>query len=304
MIDENTKAFFTLAWGFDPYQFPAWGFSTRGAANSFISKYTAGDWLIVVATGGDPTEERDRGRVLGMLQVSSGSQVQDLDSIIKNLDGPKDPKIFDGDGIFKWRHGFLITKAVQFDNPPVFNELFRDYERNGRQEAATAVLLPDQMWQVIRSLPFSEVALPESPEIKEAQDFEKNKIESGRLRTWSKGKHRSATEHNLSAPHDVYMFLQPNLGVKVGYSNDVERRLCEINAYHRMDEKYFENFLIQTVKNAADAELLELWMKQALSKTGTGVGNECYKIKRADKAQSIWNEVIHRWMQRPSDWRL
>ena len=127
MIDENTKAFFTLAWGFDPYEFPAWGFSTRGAANS------AGDWLVVVATGGEPTEERDRGRVLGMLQVSSGSQIHDLDMIIKNLDGPKDPKIFDDDGVFKWRHGFLITKAVRFDDPPIFNELFPSYERNGRQ---------------------------------------------------------------------------------------------------------------------------------------------------------------------------
>lgn len=301
MIDENTKAFFTLAWGFDPYEFPAWGFSTRGAANSFISKYTAGDWLIVVATGGEPTAERDRGRVLGMLQVSSGSQVHDLDSIIKNLDGPKDPKIFDDDGVFKWRHGFLITKAVRFDEPPIFNELFPGYERNGRQEAATAVPLPGQMLQIIRSLPFSEVALPDSPAIKGAQNFEKNKMESERLRTWSKGEQRSASEHDLSAPHDVYLFLQPNLGVKVGYSNNVERRLAEINAYHRLDEKYFENFLIQTVKNSADAELLELWMKEAFSKTAASVGNECYKIKRADKAQSIWNEVIHRWMQRTSD---
>ncbi|PTB98253.1 hypothetical protein C9993_08390 [Marinobacter sp. Z-F4-2] len=84
----------------------------------------------------------------------------------------------------------------------------------------------------------------------------------------------------------------------MGYTNDIERRLGEVNAYHRLDERYFENFLTQTVKNAADAELLELWMKEAFSKTGSGVGNECYRIKRADKAQSIWNEVIYHWMQR------
>lgn len=278
MIDKNARAFFTLAWGFSPYEFPLWGFSTRGAANTFISQYRAGDWLVIVGTQSEPTGRAEQGRILGMLQVSSGSKVYDLDAIIKEVNGPKDPQLYDENGIFKWRHGFLLTKAVRFDDPPVFTELFPDYKRDGRQEAASAVPLSDAMWQTIQGFPHSAISLPDIPEIKEAQDFEQNKMESQRLRTWSKSGHRSASEHDLAAPHDVYLFVQSGLGVKVGYSNDVGRRLEEINAYHRLDEKYFEQHLTQTVKNSADAELLELWMKEAFIKTETGVGNECYRI--------------------------
>lgn len=294
------KAFFTLAWGFEPEVMPIWGFSTRGAANSFIGQYNAGDWLVIVATQGKESSPEDRGRILGMLQVSSGSQIYDLNALVKQLGGTGEDRDYDENGVFKWPYGFIVTRAVRFDHPPLFSELFPNYARVGMHEAASAVPMPSDMFSVLKDFSVTEVALPQLPEIEKAQNFEQHKIERQNLQAWSKTESRSGSEHDLSAPHQVYLFFQPGCGVKVGMTNNIERRLEEINSYHRLDEKYFVLSTSETVKNAAEAEQLEMMMKAAFNKTGKAVGNECYRIPVEKRAKSIWQDVIVRWMQRSS----
>lgn len=297
----DAKAFFTLAWGFAPDVIPTWGFNTRGAANSFIGRYSAGDWLVIVSTQGKESSPEDRGRILGMLQVSSGSQIHDLDALVRKLGGTGQTRDYDENGVFRWPHGFVVTRAVRFDAPPLFSELFTDYERVGMYEAANAVPMPDEMFNALLEFSYTEIELPRLPEIEDARSFEEHKIERQRLQAWRKTDSRSGSEHDLSAPHDVYLFIQPGCGVKVGITNNIERRLEEINAYHRLDEKYFELSTSETVKNAAEAEQLEMMMKEAFNRTGKDVGNECYRIPVEKRAKSIWSDVIVSWMRRSSE---
>ena len=62
------KLFATRVWGFDPHNWPVVTFGLDGHRDSLLRKSSAGDAIVFVATQGEPTPEKDQGRLLGIAQ--------------------------------------------------------------------------------------------------------------------------------------------------------------------------------------------------------------------------------------------
>lgn len=139
----------------------------------------------------------------------------------------------------------------------------------------------------------SEVSIPDSSN-DESKGSDSERIAPANDSAPEKAAERSGSEYDLNAPHFAYLFKQGSLGVKVGFTSDVDRRLREINAYHVLDEQYFQLVILHQEENAQMAKNLEDLLKERLDATGTGVGRECYKLNEK-KALSIFNNAIFDW---------
>jgi hypothetical protein len=147
--------YLTKVWGFDvpcgPLQFGMAGWRDDARA-----KLLPGDLVVVVGTKGHPTDEADRGRVLGLMEPTTEP--------VLSLDFPliTRPEHFT-DGKYNWPYGLLNTRAWRILNTPLFEEVSN--RRFGRTAASGIVLLTEEEAGRVLQLPREEVPLLTSARI-------------------------------------------------------------------------------------------------------------------------------------------
>lgn len=104
-----SNIFLTKVWGYDPPTWPVLGFGKVGGVNKLQSEYMTGDWVVLVGTLSDPTLEQERGRLLGMIQITN--TVVDVKPVLDSLGTDLRPETFRENGEFRWPKGFPYLAA-------------------------------------------------------------------------------------------------------------------------------------------------------------------------------------------------
>jgi len=246
---------------------------------------------MLVGTTVEPTEEPDRGRILGMVQVNSvNGTILRIDEILDRMGTQYSSKGLDENGNYRWPHGFTIYKAVMFDRPPLFKEVFPDQRRVGYAEALNAIELDAMALQTVLAIPHHEVKLPDIPEITEVREQQERMIKL--LSSPRIAGRRSGSETEINQPCSVYLMVQPGYGVKVGHSTDLDRRLSDINKYQGLHGYYFELTDHNQFNNTDDAYDCEQLLLRKFSEKFDARGNELFAVRNAKQAEDLFRSVV------------
>lgn len=145
------KMFITKVWSFSAPVGPL-QFSLEGWRDRARNMLKLGDLVVIVGTKGDPTDPRDQGRLLGMVEPTT--------EVVMSLDFDLHPKSrdFDEEGKYRWPYGLLNRRAWKFSEPrPLLEKIT---ERDFHMDAALGIVeLTASESAVIEKLPREELEL-------------------------------------------------------------------------------------------------------------------------------------------------
>lgn len=286
------KFFLTKVWGYDPTTWPVLGFGTIGGVNKLGREYNSGDWIVLAGTQSEPTQEEDRGRLLGMVQVTN--MVIDVLPILISLGTTVGAETYKEDGSFKWPKGFPYLKALSFIDKPLLKQTILD--RSGqydRAEAAYAIELSEEHARIIWQLPNVETAFPMSPLLETKLRLNSLITNSGPVPAIGSRSSEYADGENL-----VYVFRISNTNFyKVGRTNSIERRLAEFNkSPHAIWAKRpLEIVNSHPFQSAECAHKVEQMLHQRLNEYA--VTFECYEIPRESIAITALGSVVFEYSE-------
>src|SRR5687767_13946475 len=110
------KLFLTKVWGFDPEVYPALGFNSPGARLNFQRASSPGDWVVFAGTLGDETDDHERGRLLGRVQL--GKEEINVEETLRSVGYDIPANQYNPDGKYKWPYGLPIISALKFPGKP------------------------------------------------------------------------------------------------------------------------------------------------------------------------------------------
>ena len=269
------KLFATRVWGFDPVKWPAVTFGLDGNRDNLLRNSTVGDAVVFVGTQGQPTQEKERGRLLGIAQFGR-HPVEPLD-VLKNADIA--PDNFDERGNFKWPKALLMTRAWRFsDDPPpkLVDVLEAQLPYNA---TAQAVELSEADTNAVRALAADEIPLPDTPELTKLRRLEtalsRDKPTTGVIPTaWKTTVER--TVGNASVTY-AFRFGAHNCW-KIGHTTDIVQRLKDVNKHIPTEvlKCEWKPYLQQDWPNEKMAYAMEQRVLNALSASRTvGERVEC-----------------------------
>lgn len=300
MADPTLRIFATLAWGFEPSLWGAFGFSNETVRNRLAMELRKGNACVLsMGTMGPETPEPMQGRLLALQSLGSGAIRTDelVEPALwqRHLD--------DNNGVPKWPYGLPIISAERFVSPlPLRADILpRLHEQNLHQKLATNYeeLTPEEVARVLalRREPVSDIwksaAVP---------------FQVGLKRT-PPGPPPSLTTRTLvptSGPASTYCFelggsaldkvaagiTHPRSGMKifkVGFSNDHVRRLSQLNAYLPDKETLsWRHNIVQWHNDEINAWAMEQEVfRQLLRKGARQVKGEIYSTTE-DILQAAW----------------
>ncbi len=216
--------FFKKVWGYDPETWPVLGFGKPAGADTLSREYSTGDWIVLVGTKSEPTHEDDRGRLLGLVQVTN--KIIEVEPLLKDLQTEIDDNAYQN-GQFKWPQGFPFLSALAFRDRPLIDDLFPGRNRTmGRVEAAFAMRLSDEEAQVIAALPTVETNFVLSPMLNNYRRLQDVLTQPGPPPAVG-----IRESHYEDGANWVYIFrIEGTDFYKIGRANDVDRRLNEFNS--------------------------------------------------------------------------
>lgn len=206
-------------WGFTEPAGPlAFGMSTyRDAAQA---KLKEGDWVVLVATMGDEPKEKNRGRVLAILEMTR-EPVSTLDFPVK-----KELRDVDESGNYRWPFALHVRRAWRtLDRPRLAEISQRAFHINA---AAGIVDLTEEEAAKIRSLRREEVPLLE-PSAAAAKKLGSSKLKKISPPPAEAVRYVMKMRH---APAYTYVFrveLPGQAAFKIGWTFDFERRMRLFN---------------------------------------------------------------------------
>lgn len=220
------KLFATRVWGIDPVKWPLATFGTEGICAKLIRETSPGDRLVFIGTKGRPTKEEQRGRILGYFEfgrvVVKSLDVLERDSIM--------PEAYDKKGVFKWPYAVPLTKAWLLDSP--LPDLVETIGRQLERHATTmAVELSDTEAQKILDIPCHEVTIHGSKAYDAIVRRSENLHGGGRSRGPAPSDRQGGSYKTGRQAFTYVMRFGGTNCYKVGYTNDLARRLGELNAH-------------------------------------------------------------------------
>jgi len=278
-----SNVFFTGAWGaVSEAKLPIVTFSKEKYANNFISQYRSGDWLAIVGTLSEPTSPENRGRFLSMVQVASGSEVIDAGLIAKRYRNLVAKHDWDSNGNYLWPYGFVVLNAVRFVEVPRFGDVL-DLKRSGFKEALQAIKLSKEDAEKVLSLATEPVDLKELDivdRLRGAEDRKQSVLGLKSAEGLANATTRSGSELDATTEHYVYIMelLTMRDACKVGMTNNLDRRLSEVNQYRVLDDDKFKVHSAQPVDNRANAARLEEMLKRRLNAAKKHIKGEFYSL--------------------------
>ncbi len=293
LVERRSPNFFlTKVWGYDPVTWPILGFGTLGGVNKLCREYTTGDWIVFAGTQSEPTAEEDRGRLLGMVQVTN--VVVDVELVLKSLNTEIESVAYKDDGTFRWPKGFPYLKALSFVDKPLLNDLLPDRDTGGgRAEAAYAIRLSAEHKAIILSLRSQEVSFPTSPLLEGNLRLQQLLTQPGPPPAIG-----NRQSEYVDGDNSVYVFrIKGTNFYKIGRTNDIQRRLNEFNnSPHAIwAEKPLTVICSQTFQSAISAHEVEQMIHIKLVEFS--VGFECYKIPRESTAIAALGNTVFEYSQ-------
>jgi len=221
------KIFATRVWGYHPPTWPLITFSGEGILNRLLKQSMAEDIVVFVGTLDHPTQERDRGRLLGFAQFGRYA-IDSLDVLqTENLS----PEHYEN-GKFKWPTALVMTRAWEFTDDP-YPELKKVLSKQLPYQAISqAVLLDEYDSGVIRSLPAREVDIPITDALARVKRQNIALSNQGPTKGIMPSNWISLTGRTLGKESFVYAMRYGKSDCwKIGYTTDLKRRLSELNQH-------------------------------------------------------------------------
>ncbi|MBZ0215949.1 MAG: hypothetical protein K8F25_05320 [Fimbriimonadaceae bacterium] len=222
------KLFATRVWGFDPTAWPVVTFGLDGNRDNLLKKSSVGDAVVFVGTQGEPTQENERGRLLGIAQF--GRVPVDTLDVLEEAD--INPNNYDKHGQFKWPKALLMTQAWRFTDDPLprlvdvleaqlpYNATAQAVELNEVDTAAVKVLIAEY------------VPLPNTAALITLRRLDTALSQSRPTTGIIPSAWQSTIERKLGNPSVTYALRFGKFDCwKVGHTTDVQRRLNEVNKH-------------------------------------------------------------------------
>lgn len=234
-----TKYFLTKTWGFNPETHPLLGFGNDGALRTYLKDSDLDSWLLIAGTKGESTSESQRGRLLGMVKL--GRNQVDSEAVLGAIDVEIEHKDRDLEGRYRWPFGLPMLEAYTFDGWPYISDVF-GHGLAGTVWASTARNIelakdvPDNIVEIIDQLPITECSIHSIPEFEEEvirQQLERVRREYRGATGPGPTSERGGSTIKKGWPVTYILSLEGlkrrNV-VKVGYTNNIERRIKELNS--------------------------------------------------------------------------
>jgi len=221
------KIFATRVWGFHPPTWPLVTFSGEAIANNLLRASSADDIVVFVGTLKEPTQERDRGRLLGFCQF--GRHL--IDSLDVLQEENLSPEHYEK-GEFKWPKALVMSRAWVFDDEPL-PELKKVFEKQlPFQAMSQAVRLSEYDSEVVENLKATEVEIPETEALSKIRRLNVALSRPSPTTGVFPSAWKSLVERQLGKRASTYLlrFGKSNCW-KVGWALEPKERLSDINKH-------------------------------------------------------------------------
>lgn len=298
-----SRIFLTKVWGFNPESYPTLGFSSEGGRNKFLKESKPGDWVIVAGTRAAPTEEKDRGRLLGKIQL--GNQQVDVEEVLRSIGTATRPEDYHDDGTYRWPFGLPMLQAYRFVDPPDLKKLFGSY-LSGTEWAAYALEVGEKLGTEavvkINALQVEPVQIAEAPAIVRQRERQRSFILAGGATGPGPSTSRSGSEREAGVASAYLLELQGGQKrvYKVGYSGDVGGRIMSLNKglISSVTGYVWKPLLTQPFTSEKQAYEFEQILHKRLRQSLVEGEQEIYSINRKD-IEAAWSDILFR-----GDWAV
>ena len=230
-------------WGFNPEEAGYLGFTREGVVNRFLAEYQDGDLVLIYGAESPETERQHRGQVLGLLEIEP-TRIRDVDAMHPDAITWKVSKGWQ----HRWTHAVPVKRAwrsmrkhgIQSAAPNT------DWKNRGRVIASQAELMHEHDANFVWAWPVQEVSVYGQPPLNGGDGGEVSFEIAHSPTKGLKPVFGPRTSNYEDGPCYLYVMqfegnLPDFLGskqwemigkllLKVGYSNDTNRRLSEINS--------------------------------------------------------------------------
>lgn len=286
MFETDVRIFASRFWGFSPEIHPAVTFGLDGNRDRLLQLSRSSDLVLFVGTMGEPTEEDEQGRLLGLAQFGR-IPVDALDL----LDSGSLPEHSFKNGQYKWPKALAMLRAWRFDEPrPLLVDVL---QRQLPMYATVGVVeLDDIDRAAVLRLNSYEVPVRESGvtvRLKGLQDaLRNNRPTTGPTASnWT-----GEVSRNVSVDAQTYGLRFGKTDVwKIGWAIDAKLRCKEINKHVPTEiiAQEWELKYVQNWKSGEDAFSMEQRMFGLLTENRT-IG-ERVKCKEGEFS-SAWIKAI------------
>lgn len=237
------RIFASSVWGSDLNKWGAWGFADKGTRDRLAALIAPGDFVLSIGTMGPETQSHEQGRLLALMTI--GSELIETRELVE-------PDFYresvETNGRERWPYGFPIKTAERFEPAPLrsvvlprlaeqnlHRVLARHFVELTPAEVAAVLALPRVNEPNIYATPVSAFAArirksrPGPPPTRGTRMLT---VTSGPAATYVMQLSGSA----LSAVVQPVLPDESHAVYKVGFSNDPDRRLRELNAYLPCDQ--------------------------------------------------------------------
>lgn len=216
------KIFATRVWGFGG-TWPIITFNRGGDRDNLLRKSAPGDLIVFVGTLNEPTLAPDRGRILGMAEISR-IEVETEAVLDPSVIEPHD---YDESGKLRWPKALLMVRAWKFEPRPLLKDVLS--AQLPYNATSQAVQLSDQDRDAILALPFVEIELPESQLRTRLQNLN-DALMAGRSHGPTPSDSSGAMNRSSDQVGFTYAFrFGKSDAWKIGRTVDVRGRLADLN---------------------------------------------------------------------------
>jgi T5orf172 domain len=284
------RVWITSFWGFDPENEGYLGFTYEGNRTWFLDQWQEGDLILIYGADTAITAPEKRHQALGFLEVDS-TPIRDTD----RMSAIGLQRKADNDWLDRWTHAVPVIRAAEVTRRISIDHIASTTltHRNARNIASRGMLLTPEEAEMAFRLPVRPLNVFGQPPLSEkelAQEFTPSNGINPRF-----GQliiNRNDGEHFLYAlrldADTAYLLkrqrfeVRDKVIVKVGYSNDPERRCSEHNAAlpPAMQMSWKKDFVSRSFPSGQAAKDAEDGLKAHLARIGESLGGEFFLCSR------------------------
>jgi hypothetical protein len=285
-MTELPRVWVTGMWGFEPEKTGYVGFTAEAPRNKYIRDYLPGDLMMIIGQRGEYSEERDVGRVLGIVELEP-IPIRDTDRMSQSTYQEKCARGWRD----RWTYALPILRAwkTRQEVKAKYVAPITCSARNARAIGSNALLLESSEVDRLMGLPLRKVAIYGVPSwIADGPDMPET---AARVAVSHGPPPSFGTTNVTKADGENKLYIMELAGqlaavfpkvdhhnyrvLKIGRTNDEKRRHREMNCgFPPGCELSWRLRNTQTFPSAADAHKAEQGLLRNLERQGYAIGGE------------------------------
>ncbi|MES0022130.1 MULTISPECIES: GIY-YIG nuclease family protein [unclassified Mesorhizobium] len=288
-METSKQVWLRAFWGFDPENEGYFGFTHEGDRKQFLNAANGGDWVLIYGGVNEHTAAEETRQALGFLELST-----ELCLDVERMSPKAVQRRQDGEFEDRWNYGLVVTRAWRLlHNVHIRNIAVEAYSNDFRfDRASRGVLLNTQETERALSYPIVEVNVYGQTPIETVDAFPTQAVKIFKPSVGIPPSFGSKTHTSEDGENILYLMeftgsatyllgdsplYSGNTLFKVGRSNDLKRRTCELNSGFPPPSvvkwKVVANHKFQDGESAHESEAV---LKNSFDKKFCSVGGEFF----------------------------